>query len=125
MPSSMMEANMNSAAVPDLVLVVLAGLAGCASEPASIGRNTYLKSETVTPWGSAEKAEARLTIGGNKFCASLGKKFLLVNATLDKPYFGHDGGATVSFRCLDASDPEYAREPTLRPDNGVSTVENQ
>ena len=58
---------------------------------------------------------------GNQLCASQGKEFELVtqNVTQNIPG-GRFGGASITFKCVD-----HARNPVMRPDKGVTTIENR
>ena len=76
-------------------------LVGCVTtQPQSIGRDTYLietmgTNMTVRP--ALEKATA--------FCARDGKKVKLL--TSDKAGVGVGANTSITFMCLDPSDPRY------------------
>lgn len=50
---------------------------------------------------------------GNEYCAKLGKEFLLKNESgRGVSSNGMPGGsAEITFRCLDANDPEFQKRP--------------
>lgn len=56
---------------------------------------------------------------GNKFCASQAKEFELVTQTTSSNVPGvRLGGASITFKCV-----PRAKDPVMRPDNGVTTID--
>jgi len=60
----------------------------------------------------------------NAFCAKQGKFAVVRNTAGAVNPFGYDNGNQMLFSCVSADDPDYAR-PTLRKDNGVTTIEEK
>lgn len=58
---------------------------------------------------------------GNQLCETQGKEFELVtqNATQNIPGVRF-GGASITFKCV-----HHAKNPVMRPDKGVTTIENR
>ena len=111
-----------------LIAIGLLGVAlsGCASTgPIQIGRDTYTISETNEggAFTSVYKLAGKLTKEAATYCHSIGKQPELVTSNANQPVgpMAGLGGATITFRCLDANDPRYG-DPTMRRDNGVTTV---
>jgi len=105
-----------------LALLVCAGmLSACASTaPAKIGADTYYSSKTNTAgiFGDVSAVAGALIVEGNQFCAATGKEFELVTQAVTQNIPGvRLGGASITFKCV-----EQARNPVMRPDNGVSSV---
>jgi len=96
-------------------------IAGCASTaPAKIGADTYYASKTNTAgiFGDVAAVAGALIVEGNQFCGTMKKEFELVTQTVTQNIPGvRFGGASITFKCV-----EHARNPVMRPDNGVSSV---
>jgi hypothetical protein len=97
---------------------------GCASTaPTKIGADTYFASKTNTAgmFGDVSAVAGNLMADGYQFCSGLGKEFELVtqNTTQNIPGVRF-GGASITFKCVDK-----ARNPVMRPDMGVTTVEHK
>lgn len=76
-------------------------ISGCATtQPQSVGRDTYLVETLGTnlTYGPALKR-------ANAYCAEQGKKMQLVTA--NKGGMGVSANASVTFMCLDETDPRY------------------
>lgn len=54
----------------------------------------------------------------------MGKFSVIRNEQNTTNAFGYTVGIELVFRCVDENDPEY-QNPTLRKDNGVTTVESR
>jgi len=54
----------------------------------------------------------------------MGKVFVIRNEQNTTNAFGYNVGNELIFRCVNESDPEY-QNPTLRKDNGVTTIESR
>lgn len=97
-------------------------LNACASTgPTQIGGHTYYSSKTNTAgiFGDVSAVAGSLMTEGYKFCSSKGKEFELVTKeTKDNVPGVRFGGASITFKCIDAS-----KDPIMRKDNGVTTIE--
>jgi hypothetical protein len=97
-------------------------LVGCASTaPTKIGANTYYSAKTNTAgiFGDVSAVAGDLMADGYKFCSAQGKEFELVTQSTNPNIPGvRFGGASITFKCVD-----QAKDPVMRPDKGVSTVE--
>lgn len=106
------------------IIILAAALAGCASSPPTkIGADTYYSSKTnaAGAFGNVGAVAGELMADGNKYCAAMGKEFELVTQTLNQPRPAASlGNAAITFRCVDK-----AGNPVMRPDNGVTTIENK
>lgn len=105
-------------------LLIVSALAGCASSaPTKIGADTYYSSKTNTAgvFGDVGAVAGSLMAEGNQLCESMGKEFELVtqNTTQNVPGV-RLGGASITFKCV-----TKARNPVMRPDNGVTTIEKK
>ncbi|MDN4058090.1 hypothetical protein QPK31_07580 [Massilia sp. YIM B02769] len=105
-----------------LALVICLGiLSGCASTaPAKIGADTYYSSKTNTAgiFGDVSAVAGALIVEGNQFCGTMNKEFELVTQSITQNIPGvRLGGASITFKCV-----SQARNPVMRPDNGVSEV---
>jgi hypothetical protein len=107
-----------------IATVAVGALVGCSSTPPTrIGADTYFASRTNTggAFGNPAAVAGKLMAEGNVFCADLGREFELVTQTISPPRPAASlGGASITFRCVDHAGPV-----TLRPDNGVSTIESR
>lgn len=107
-----------------LVIFLPILLAGCASTaPTKIGADTYYSAKTNTGgmFGNVAAVAGELMREGNQFCATQGKEFELVTQNLEQPIpAARIGGASITFRCV-----AQARNPIMRPDRGVTTIENR
>lgn len=99
-------------------------LAGCGSTPPTkIGGDTYYSSRPNAggAFGNPGAVAGDLIIEGNVHCAKLGKEFELVTQSIQQPVYARSlGGASITFRCVD-----QAKNPTMRPDQGVTTIEHR
>lgn len=99
-------------------------LVACASSaPTKIGADTYYSSKANSAgiFGDVGSVAGNLMAEGNQFCAALGKEFQLVTQTLTQTVPAvRMGGASITFKCVD-----FAKNPVMRPDNGVTTIENR
>jgi len=94
-------------------LLAVALLAGCAaSDPVSVGPDTYLVANTgAWSWSSGAVMESDLFRQANQFCKTEGKHLMPVNAASTDASFTRFAHAQLLFRCLIAGNPE------LRPPN--------
>lgn len=106
------------------VFAAAASLAGCASTPPTrIGADTYFASRTNTAgaFGNPAAVAGNLMAEGNTFCTDQGREFQLVTQSIDPTRPAASlGGASITFKCV-----EHAGPVILRPDNGVTTIENR
>jgi hypothetical protein len=104
--------------------VLVVGLTACSTSPVvSIGKDSYLVSATSVPGSTS--AAAKAILAANKTCAAQGKSVVIKTMQgKEAVLFQNEGGATVTFSCVDAHSPEYIA-PTLRKDNGISTIQIQ
>ena len=97
-------------------------LTACASSaPTKIGADTYYSAQTNTAgiFGDVSAVAGNLMAEGGRFCSSMGKEFELVTQSTNPNIPAvRLGGASITFRCV-----EIARNPVMRKDNGVSTIE--
>jgi len=100
-------------------------IAGCqiSSPITPAGKDTYLVSSHVGACISCSAQVKSLTTA-NEFCAKEGRFAIVRNTSGAVNPFGYDNGNQMIFSCVTADDPEYTR-PTLRQDNGVTTIENR
>ena len=105
-------------------LVLVAVLPACASTaPTKIGADTYYSSKTNTAgiFGDVSAVAGSLMGEGYQFCGAMSKEFELVTQTTTPNVPGvRFGGASITFKCID-----HAKNPVMRPDNGVSTIETK
>jgi hypothetical protein len=108
-----------------ILLVLGTLLAGCeiSTHVVQAGRDTYMVSSHV---GACVRCSARIKSleTANKYCAKQGKLAIVRTTSGATNPFGYDNGNDMTFSCLSPDDPEYTR-PTLRPDNGVTTIETR
>ena len=108
-----------------IVFAMSVGLAGCevSSPVVQAGKDTYMVSSHV---GACLHCSARIQSmkTANAYCARQGKFAIVRNTSGATNPFGYDNGNDMVFSCVSADDPEYNR-PTLRKDNGVTTVERR
>ena len=104
--------------------LLLIGLTGCkvSSPVVPAGKDSYMVSSHVAACVSCSAAIKSLKTA-NDFCAKQGKVVVVRNTSGATNPFGYDNGNQMIFTCVSADDPEYTR-PTLRKDNGVTTIEN-
>jgi hypothetical protein len=97
------------------------GLIGCASTaPTKIGADTFYAAKTNSAgiFGDVSAVAGSLMVEGNQLCGSMGKEFELVTQSLTQNVPGvRLGGASITFKCV-----TQARNPVMRPDNGVTTI---
>ncbi len=86
------------------------------------GRDSYMVSSHVGACVSCSAAIKSLKTA-NDFCAKQGKVVVVRNTSGATNPFGYDNGNQTIFSCVSSDNPEYTR-PTLRKDNGVTTIEN-
>ena len=102
--------------------VAAAALSGCASTaPVKIGADTYYSSKTNTAgiFGDVSAVAGGLMAEGNQFCGAMNKEFELVTQSVSQNIPGvRFGGASITFKCVD-----HAKNPVIRPDKGVFTIE--
>ncbi len=86
---------------PSAACLVTATLVGCVTtQPQSIGRDTYMV-ETMGTNMTVRPALDKAT----SFCAQQGKKVKLL--TTDKAGVGPGANSSITFMCLDPTDPRY------------------
>lgn len=106
------------------VFAAIALVTGCASTPPTlIGADTYFASKTNTggAFGNPDAVAGKLMADGNVFCTAKGREFELVTQTVSPARPAASlGGASITFKCVD-----HAGSVTLRPDNGVTTIEQR
>ncbi len=101
------------------------GLSGClsTSQVLEMGRDTYSVTATADGYRLASEARESVFQAGTGKCTSLGKRFMFINESTARTRMGIDTTVTVTFRCLNESDPEYAR-PDVRQSPSV-VIEDQ
>lgn len=104
--------------------VAAAVLSGCASTaPTKIGADTYYSAKTNTAgiFGDVSAVAGGLMAEGYQFCGAINKEFELVTQSVSQNIPGvRFGGASITFKCVD-----HAKNPVMRPDKGVSTIETK
>ena len=105
-------------------LVMVAVLSACASTaPTKIGADTYYSAKTNTAgiFGDVSAVAGSLMGEGFQFCGTMGKEFELVTQSVTQNIPGvRFGGASITFKCVD-----HAKNPVMRPDRGVTTIETK
>lgn len=105
-------------------IVIASFLTACASSaPTKIGADTYYSSKTNSAgiFGDVGAVAGNLMAEGNQHCALMGKEFELVTQSLTQNVPGvRFGGATITFKCV-----EKSKNPVMRLDKGVSTIETR
>ena len=105
------------------LLPCLAVVACASSAPTKIGADTYYSSKTNTAgiFGDVGAVAGALMAEGNQLCTSQGKEFELVTQSTTQNVPGmRFGGASITFKCV-----VKAGNPVMRPDKGVTTIENK
>jgi hypothetical protein len=109
-----------------LILAVTAVLlAGCevSGRVVPAGKDSYMVSSHVGACISCAASVKSLETA-NAYCGKEQKVAIVRNTTSSTNPFGYEVGNTMVFSCVSPDDPEYSR-PTLRKDNGVTTIENK
>jgi len=86
-----------------------------------IGKDTYMTSSKIGACVNCSAAVKSLE-AANEYCAKMGKHVSIRTTDSITNAFGYDVSNRLTFSCLDEKDSDYGR-PTLRPDNGVNTIE--
>lgn len=100
-------------------------LSGClsTSQVLEMGRDTYSVTATADGYRLASQARESAFQAGSEKCTSLGKRFMFINESTARTRMGIDTTVSVTFRCLNENDPEYAR-PNVRQTPDV-VIEDQ
>jgi predicted RNA-binding Zn-ribbon protein involved in translation (DUF1610 family) len=106
-------------------LALLAVLGGCETSGHVVpaGKDSYMVSSHVAGCISCA-ASVKSMETANAFCTNQGKVAIVRNTNSTTNGFGYEVGNTTIFSCVSETDPEYTR-PSLRKDNGVTTIENR
>jgi hypothetical protein len=92
--------------------VVCALVGACAHSGAvKVGPDTYMIANSEWGFTSGGYQSAKAIAEGSKYCASLGREFLLLVSSAHDLQFGRTPAAEVRFRCLLKDDPELTRPP--------------
>lgn len=85
-------------------------MTGCVfiSRPMEVGKDTYSITSTADGYRTGTAARGKALNRGREMCESKGKKFLLMNEDMKRTRIGIDTTVSVTFKCLDDSDPEYS-----------------
>jgi hypothetical protein len=105
-----------------LALMCSLSLIGCASQIVPIGADTYMVSDSAG-FASQSTVRAKLMGRGAAHCAKQGKRFLL-DSHSSSDCNGCLTEASITFLCLNPSDPGYGR-PKLRPRPDVVIQDNR
>jgi hypothetical protein len=107
-----------------MVFICLVAVAGCqvSSGVVPAGKDTYMVSSHVGACVSCSAAVKSLKTA-NEYCEKQGKVVVVRNTSGATNPFGYDNGNQTIFSCVSPDDSEYTR-PTLRKDNGVTTIES-
>lgn len=90
---------------------VATAVAGCVSEPVSMGRDTYMMTGTRA-WSRTAGAEVKMALyqKATEFCQHGGKEFMpLQSRQNDANMTGSWAHAEIEFRCLKHGDPDLGR----------------
>jgi len=87
------------------------------------GKDTFMVSSHVAACVSCSAAVQSLEMA-NEFCAEQGKSVSIRNTQSTTNNYGYEVGNQTIFSCLSENDPEN-KQPTLRKDIGVITIENK
>ena len=99
-------------------------LAGCASGPVAMGKDTYMMTDTgAWSWSSGAGLKAGLYKDANKFCADKSKVMLPLRSRQQDGSFNNFGNAELQFKCLPEGDPELTSNPDGLPFASDITVE--
>jgi predicted RNA-binding Zn-ribbon protein involved in translation (DUF1610 family) len=103
----------------------IALLAGCqvSSHVVPAGKDSYMISSHVAGCISCAASVKSLETA-NAYCGKEGKVAIVRTTNSSTNGFGYEVGNTMVFSCVSSDDPEYQR-PTLRKDNGVTTIESR
>ena len=106
-------------------IATIVSLIGCVStsQVLEMGRDTYSVSATAGSYSTAAAARQSAFEAGSNKCASLSKRFMFVNESAVPTRNGIHTTVNLTFRCLNESDPEYAR-PNIRQTPDV-VIEDQ
>ncbi len=105
------------------ICTAIFAISGCGSTaPTKIGADTFYaaKSNTAGGFGDPSTVAGELMANGYQHCASMSKEFELVTREVSPSGLGKLGGASITFKCV-----AKASNPVMRPDNGVTTIENR
>ena len=93
------------------VVATTVALTACVStsQVLEMGKDTYSVSATADGYRDAASARQSAFEAGAQKCAAFGKRFMFVNESTARTRMGIDTTVNVTFRCLNESDPEYAR----------------
>ena len=106
------------------ITIPISLLAGCASGPVEMGRDTYMMTDTgAWSWSSGAAIKAGLYKDANKYCAAKNKVMLPVRSRQQDGSFKNFGNAELQFKCLPEGDPELASNPNGLPFAPDVTVE--
>ena len=88
-------------------------MAGCASSPVPMGKDTYMLTGTgAWSWSSGANLKGDLFREADAFCRSQAKQLMPISTTSNDGSFSQFAHADIQFRCLMEGDPEL-RRPTL------------
>lgn len=94
----------------------LFSMAACTStdEPVRIGRDSYvITSSAGNAFTTSADIQHTNLVAASKFCASQGKEIDALSSN-ESNALGQKANGSVSFRCLSANDPEYARKSNVQ-----------
>jgi hypothetical protein len=96
-----------------LASAVCALFGACAhSGVVKVGPDTYMIANSEWGFTSGGYQTAKAVGEGSKYCASIGREILVLNAVQNDLSFGKIPAAEVRFRCLLNGDPELTRPPS-------------
>jgi len=106
-----------------IILTSILIISCSTTTPTKIGANTYYSAKTNTAgiFGDVSTVVGTLMSEGNLFCENISKEFQLVTMSTNQNIPGvRLGGASLTFQCVDK-----AGEVLLRPDKGITTIEQR
>jgi hypothetical protein len=87
-------------------------IAGCVTVPSnivSIGPSTYTLNMTGVGFATQGNTNIKAMSQASAYCENMHKKLLLKDSAEKGVYGWSPRQATLTFKCLDESDPEYAQ----------------
>jgi hypothetical protein len=95
---------------------------GCTtSAVVQVGPQSY--SLSATRCGVCEAVSGYVTVQASNYCMAQHRFLIVRNMSGNNMQPWAPGSATINFSCVESDDPEYVR-PTMRKDNGVTTIES-
>jgi hypothetical protein len=97
-----------------LLVAAAAGLTGCVTIPSnivSVGPDTYSLNMTGVGFATQGNTNVKALSAASEYCDKLHKHLLLKQSTENGVYGWSPRQSTLTFKCLDADNPEYRQAP--------------